>query len=130
MRALIYGGRGFNNPEVIFPALDAALFRFGITEICHGDGPGPRRGQLSCDKVAGEWGNARGLKVEKFPADWSLGRRAGPIRNSVMLKSYEPHIGLGFPGGSGSADMMAKLLRAKKEVWIWVPVMGKWVEVN
>lgn len=50
------------------------------TEIIHG----------ACDLggadiIAGEEAKKLGLKVREFPADWNLGRKAGPIRNRKML---------------------------------------------
>ena len=37
------------------------------------------------DQVAEKTAQALGIKTEIFPADWTLGRKAGPIRNKKML---------------------------------------------
>lgn len=44
-----------------------------------------------------------GLKVDTFPADWSLGKSAGPARNEKMAAYADACIL--FPGGRGTADM-------------------------
>lgn len=62
-----------------------------------------------------------GLPVVTFPADWTRhGKAAGPIRNSAMLAGQHPTQGqleppamvVAFPGGVGTADMVAKAHRA------------------
>lgn len=36
------------------------------------------------------------------------GKSAGPIRNQTMLDDGKPDLVLAFPGGRGTADMVAK----------------------
>ena len=47
--------------------------------VVHGDCRG-------ADKMAGHVAKELGLKVEAYPADWSQGRKAGPMRNKAMLQ--------------------------------------------
>jgi hypothetical protein len=53
----------------------------------------------------------------KFPwhtekAKWHVhGRAAGPIRNGVMI-DMRPDIVIAFPGGDGTADMVAQATEA------------------
>lgn len=52
-----------------------------------------------------------------FPADWgSLGKAAGPIRNSLMLTEANPSLVIAFPGGKGTADMISKARAAGVKV--------------
>lgn len=52
-----------------------------------------------------------GFWVEDFPADWERnGRAAGPIRNRQMLDG-KPDLVIAFPGGKGTADMVAEAKR-------------------
>jgi hypothetical protein len=65
------------------------------------------------DKCAHEYALSRAIPVRPFPAKWtSLGRRAGPIRNAEMLRELTSWDGcvslIAFPGGKGTADMVAK----------------------
>ena len=49
---------------------------------------------------------AAGLPCTVFQADWAgLGRKAGPIRNKLMLDEGKPDLVVAFPGGRGTAHM-------------------------
>jgi hypothetical protein len=79
--------------------------------LIHGDANG-------ADRLAGEWGTARGITVEAHPADWKKhGRAAGPIRNQKMLEET-PALVVAFPGGKGTADMVKKARQAGVEVFV------------
>ena len=58
--------------------------------------------------------------VVTFKADWSMGRRAGPVRNQRMLDEGRPDLVLAFthPLGIsvGTADMVRRAKRAGVEV--------------
>lgn len=41
-------------------------------------------GAEGADRFAREWAEAYGYRVETHEADWSLGRRAGPLRNETI----------------------------------------------
>lgn len=75
MHVLVTGGRDFSNRELLFETLERHRAARGFTVLIHGDANG-------ADRLAGEWGAARGVTVEAHPADWKKhGRAAGPIRN-------------------------------------------------
>lgn len=110
MRVLITGGRDFTNAELIYRCLDEAREALGITEIVHGDARG-------VDAIAGAWALDRGVTQHKEPVppeSWQrLGGRAGNARNSLMLRKWEPDAVIGFPGGTGTTDMVLKARKAK-----------------
>ena len=109
MRVLVTGGRDFSNRELLFETLDRLHAVRGFTVLIHGDANG-------ADRLAGEWGAARGVTVEVHPADWKKhGRAAGPIRNQKMLEE-KPDLVVAFPGGRGTADMVRKAKQAGLEV--------------
>lgn len=111
MRVLVTGGRDFGNRELLFEILDRLHATHGFTLLIHGDASG-------ADRLAGEWGAARGVAVEAHPADWKKhGRAAGPIRNQKMLEE-NPELVVAFPGGRGTADMVTKAKRAGVEVFL------------
>jgi hypothetical protein len=44
-----------------------------------------------------------------YPADWTRhGKAAGPKRNQLMLDKEKPDLVIAFPGGKGTADMVAR----------------------
>jgi hypothetical protein len=109
MRVLVTGGRDFADRELLFGALDRIHAEKVFAVLVHG-------GAKGADRLAGEWGVARGVAVEAQPADWKqYGRAAGVIRNSTMLKE-KPDLVIAFPGGKGTADMVKKAKQAGIEV--------------
>jgi hypothetical protein len=105
VRVLIFGGRGYARARHLNAVLDALDAEHKITLVVHGDAPG-------ADTLADRWAEARGIDRVKFPANWiGRGKPGGPYRNGLMIRTMKPEMGVGFPGGVGTAGM-AKLLRA------------------
>lgn len=126
MVVLVTGGRHHKRPDLIESVLDRALFRADEQDqwmaIIHG-------GAKGADEHAQKWAEKRrneGWRVGWWikPADWSLGKGAGPRRNKEMIDALRsiPNIDrhvLAFPQGSrdwptsgGTADCI-KQARAK-----------------
>ena len=62
-------------------ALEAAQSAGKVAVIIHGNARG-------ADLLADQYAREKTIRVLPFPADWDLhGRRAGPIRNSALLRS-------------------------------------------
>lgn len=105
MRILITGGRDFDERAMLFMALDRLHAEHGFTILIHGDAKG-------ADRLGGEWAVERSVVVLACPADWKRhGRGAGPIRNRQMLE-HKPDLLVAFPGGKGTADMVAVATKA------------------
>jgi hypothetical protein len=105
-RVLVCGGRDYNN----FPHLYDVLDSYSIDELCHGAAPG-------ADFYAGAYAQERFIPCVAFPADWKRdGKAAGPIRNQRMLSEFKPDLVIAFPGGRGTAHMVAIARRAGVEV--------------
>jgi hypothetical protein len=103
---LVCGGRDYRNRAYLYGVLDGLHMALKLTRLIHGDARG-------ADSLADEWARSRDVTVTAFPADWeTLGRRAGPARNAVML-AERPQYVIAFPGGVGTRDMMRKA-RAKR----------------
>lgn len=70
------------------------------------------------DTLAGDWAHGFLIPVRSFPADWEErhGKRAGPIRNQMMLEEGRPDLVVAFPGGTGTADMVRRAREAGVEV--------------
>lgn len=111
MKVLVCGGRDFNNSRLVANVL-AKLSREGHIEvIIHG-------GATGADTLADRWAKAHDIPTKPYPVskeDWArLGKKAGPIRNSVMLADSglgDGDVVVAFPGGDGTADMIAKVKR-------------------
>ena len=106
MRVLVCGGRDYSDKDRVFQVLDDIGAKF----VIHGNARG-------ADTLAHEWAMTRRKHGIACPAQWARdGKRAGPLRNQRML-GHQPDLVLAFPGGRGTADMVARARRAG------VPVM-------
>jgi len=110
-RLLVCGGRDYSDRDALFSALDRVHDRVGVGCVIHGVARG-------ADSLAGEWATARGIAQEPYPADWSQGRKAGPIRNRRMLEEGKPDGVVAFPGGRGTAGMVRLAQDADVQVWV------------
>ena len=97
-KILVCGGRRFHDSE----AVSTALNEHHPTIVIHG-GCG-----TGADAHAYAWARWNNVKQWIFRADWSLGRKAGPLRNQDMLDTAKPDLVLAFPGGRGTADMVRR----------------------
>lgn len=114
MRVLVCGGRHFTDRSAVARALapykPKTTMAVSEHKIIHG-------GASGADKLAGEWAECFGVPFRIFPAQWDRdGKAAGPIRNQRMIDEGKPDIVVAFPGGRGTADMIAKARKAGIEV--------------
>lgn len=110
-RVIVCGGRDYSDADRMAAVMDRYRTRFGISVLIEG-------GATGADSLAREWAHKSGILVATFPADWEAhGPAAGPIRNAFMLESGEPDAVVAFPGGRGTADMVAKAEAAGVKVW-------------
>lgn len=121
IKLLVCGGRDFADRDFVFACLDRVDRKHTVGLLAHGAccyRDGTLRG---ADRWADEWAAARGVTVSRFPVtptDWGRhGLRAGPMRNMHMLAAIGPDAAVAFPGGSGTADMVAKLEARGVPVW-------------
>lgn len=111
MRLLVCGGRDYRDVGAVYSSLDRAHAKRPITLVIHG-------GATGADTLAGAWARQNELPYLAVPAEWTKhGKRAGPIRNAAMLEQWQPDGVVAFPGGSGTADMIARARDAGVTVW-------------
>lgn len=104
-KVLVCGGRDYQDRDFAFAALDRFAAKFGVECVIHGAAKG-------ADTLADEWAGSRGVSVRRFPANWERdGKAAGLIRNQEMIDKAEPTAVIAFPGGRGTADMVARAKR-------------------
>lgn len=105
-RVLVCGGRDFNDSDFIHNELLALHSKYNFTCVIHGAARG-------VDYQAMVWAQLMGIKQAPFAADWHThGKAAGPIRNKRMLDEGKPDLIVAFPGGSGTANMIAQATKA------------------
>lgn len=74
-------------------------------------------GATGADSVAIDWAIVNWCTFDEYKADWDrYGYKAGPIRNAQMLREGRPSIVMAFPGGGGTADMVAQARMANVKV--------------
>jgi hypothetical protein len=102
MIVLVTGGRDFNDLAMAFDAIAAVHETTPISVLVHGDAKG-------ADTLAGNVAKELGINVVKCPANWiKYKKAAGPIRNAFMLDMFNIDLVIEFPGGAGTADMVAQ----------------------
>ena len=110
MRVLVCGGRDFDDAFCLADRLAELHQQRPFSLLIHGDARG-------ADHLAGCWAFYTGVPVIRFPADWRKhGPAAGPIRNRKMLVEGKPDLVVAFPGGKGTANMVAQAREAGVEV--------------
>ena len=110
---LVCGGRNFNDTKFAFSALDRAMAKRPISLLIHGAATG-------ADSIAEAWAKQRRIPYLGVPAQWHIhGKSAGHRRNARMLDMAYPDALIAFPGGKGTADMIAKA--TQRQISIWEP---------
>lgn len=111
MRVLVTGGRDYHNDSRVFGALNRQHAETPITLLIQG------WCRTGADWRARRWCWEHKVACLSDPADWHKhDKAAGPIRNSKILKDWQPDLVIAFPGGSGTADMVTKAERAGLKV--------------
>ncbi len=96
-KILVCGGRTYRDRVHVFTTLDS----FEIDHVVCG-------GAFGVDAIAEDWARQRCVPVTVYMADWErYGRKAGPLRNRAML-TEKPTAVIAFPGGAGTANMIAQ----------------------
>jgi hypothetical protein len=109
-RVLVCGGRDFDDRAALDAALDRLHAQRRFTLLIAG-------GARGADTMAAKWASDRGVRTRIFMARWNIyGRAAGPIRNTRMLRKGRPDLVVAFPGGRGTAGMVALARDAGVEV--------------
>lgn len=102
---LVCGGRDFADRELVFRVLD----EIAPSVVANGGADG-------ADLLSTEWAGQRRVSVRVFPAFWKRDGKAGPMRNQRMLECNKVDLVVAFPGGRGTADMVARARKAGIEV--------------
>ena len=117
MRLIVAGSRSIASYAVVKSAIDKAIaileeedYKDRITIVS-----GCARG---IDTLAIQYAAINNLQCDKFPANWSLGKRAGYLRNSVMANHADALLAI-WDGVSPGTKHMINIMQSKgKRVWI------------
>jgi len=100
-RILFCGGRDYNDSAKVNEVMSWCLATYGIFFTIQGEARG-------ADTECKVWARIRGYPCASVPAAWGVhGNSAGPLRNSWMLQ-LQPDLCIAFPGGAGTANMVAQ----------------------
>jgi hypothetical protein len=114
-KVLVYGGRDYADSDFVYKSLAALEERIGAFCVIEG-------GAKGADTFGGLYADANGMPHATMKAPWDYYKKgAGPIRNQWMRDILQPHFGVEFPGGVGTASMRNLLL--ENAVLIWQPVI-------
>lgn len=113
---LVCGSRDFPSPIAIVDRMGALAEDDPQALVLHGAARG-------ADHQAAMDAESYGLRTEGMPADWSLGRKAGPLRNRAML-DRKPRLVIAFWDGHsrGTLDTISEATRRGIPVEIVPPV--------
>jgi hypothetical protein len=117
MKVIVAGSRNFHNFEFVQNHLDDILFpaqnhdieivtgrcSSGIVTFTTKDRHRVR--VCGVDGLAERYAFENGIAFKPFPADWDLGKKAGPIRNQEMAE-YADRLIAFDSGGKGTANMI------------------------
>lgn len=114
LRILVCGSRDWTDYDFLAEVLDSLAVQEGapyVERIAHGAARG-------ADRLAGFWAAKRNIEVSEYPADWNrMGRSAGFLRNSLMLREFEPTTVVAFKDDfnhqlrRGGTEHMVKIAR-------------------
>lgn len=118
-RVLVTGSRDWEDEVAVFDALTEQLNEDFEHHIVVVHGHCPTGADAIADKFckANEGNRFCTVDVERHPADWSLGKKAGPLRNQEMV-DLGADICLAFmlPGSRGTRHCVSAARRAGIEV--------------
>lgn len=128
VRLLVCGGRTFTDDRELDRVLSTIHRTRGISYLIQGEAPG-------ADSLAKGWAHSMRIPVsdrDDFTANWELlGPRAGHRRNQLMLDEGKPDLGVAFPGGAGTRDMMQRMMSKIPFMWAKAhPIIANGVPVR
>lgn len=105
---IVTGSREWADPDRIYKALFDARPSLVIQGGCH----------TGADMYARAWARVQRVPCKSYDANWQKhGRRAGPLRNGLMLRSHPDALVLAFPlDGPGTKDCVRQAKRAGMHV--------------
>lgn len=104
MRIAVVGSRDYPLPELVHYFIDLCPKDWTLVS---GGAPGER----SVDRIAEGAADARGMTKDIKRADWSLGRGAGMIRNTVIAQTADAVVAFHDGRSRGTLDTIRKAVK-------------------
>lgn len=110
IKIIVCGGRDWRDAGAVDRVLTVAHEKRNIAMIITG-------GAKGADGLAARWAHANAIPYLTAPANWQkYGDAAGPVRNEWMIDQVVDGV-IAFPGGRGTADLIARARRADVKIW-------------
>ena len=110
MNVAIVGYRLFKDYDRFGEIVDKFLEENDVKMIISG-------GATGADKLADRYAREHNIPLEVYPADWKkLGKRAGPVRNTQIVKRADVVIAFLSKKSKGTLDTIFKARKAGKRV--------------
>jgi hypothetical protein len=103
MKVIIAGSRDFNDYETLKEICDFMLSRQTDIEIVSGVAKG-------ADLLGERYAKEKGYSIKQFPANWSIGKQAGYLRNEEMAQYADAAI-VFWDGKSKGSEHMINLAK-------------------
>lgn len=71
-------------------------------------------GASGADSMAEAWAKENNMRIDVFKADWTLGKKAGPIRNTRIVENSVAVLAFVHPDSRGTWDTINKAKSAGK----------------
>lgn len=110
MNVIVAGGRDFNDYALLSTRLDQIFKDTNPVIVC-----GEARG---ADLLGRRYAVEHNLSILSYPANWSLGKRAGFIRNEAMAKVADSLIAFWDGKSHGIKHMIETMQKLNKPVQI------------
>ncbi len=107
---LIVGSRNFYDSDFLFRRIDRWINYFNkfnnefVLKIISG-------GCTGVDSLAIKYAKLHNIEYEEYPANWNMGDKGGPIRNSLMVKKADAVIAFPSRKGKGTQNTIEKAKR-------------------
>lgn len=109
MKALVCGGRNYSDANRVFVELDRIHAERPIDLVIHG-------GASGADLLGWSWAIAKNIPAREYPADWVKHPKVGGFIRNQQMADAKPDVCIAFPGGNGTADMVARARKAGIEL--------------
>ena len=117
-KVIIAGSRNYDDYNDFFRKVEQSMekvfknYSYNEIEIVSG-------GCRGTDKMAERYAKSKKLKSVVFNADWSLGKKAGPIRNAQMAEYGDMLIAFLTPDSRGTVSMVNEAKKIKLPIVIF-----------
>ncbi len=112
MKLIIAGSRDLNRYDLVEKFANKINGKYGITHVISGKAHG-------IDLLGEYWATEKGKQIIDMPADWSMGPKAGPIRNLEMLKQADIILVIMHNNSKGSSHMASIAKASGKPTYVY-----------